>query len=217
MRDWLRVLCVLAASVLQACASDQPLTLDMSNREMTFGKSGRYDIVTIEGAPMTTLVGAPSLPAITVNVVVPQDMRVTGVTCVPTTSDSIEGSFFIMPAQRPQPISSTASPSSVPPDPAIYNSDVPYPRALGMLAGQSSMRGYNVASLIVYPLQYNPKSRRLTFYQKLSLVLAMEPADLGYLPIGQRSSGTRDSIEKDIRSVVVNPDDVRRFAPKERK
>jgi len=188
----------------------------MSGREMTFSKAGRYDLVVLEGAAMTTQVGAPSLPAIAVNVVVPQDMRVTGVILVPAISDSLEGSFFIMPVQRPQPISNTGKPSSVPPDPVIYNSDEPYPKALGMLAGQSSMRGYNVASLIVCPLQYSPKNRTLRFLRKLTLSLTMEPADLGYLPVGRRSREARDSIDKDIRSVVVNPDDVSRFAPKER-
>jgi hypothetical protein len=216
VRDLLRAMCVLAVSALQACAGDQPLTLDMSNREMTFGKSGQYDIVTIEGAAMTTLVGAPSLPAIAVNVVVPQGMRVTGVACIPAISDSVEGSYFIMPVQRPRPISSTEGSSPVLPDPVIYNSVEPYPEVLGILAGQNSMRGYNVASLIVYPLQYSPKGRTLTFHQKLNMTLAMEPADLGYLPVGQRSKEMREAIEDDIRSIVVNPDDVSRFAPKER-
>jgi hypothetical protein len=216
MGGLLKALCVLAVSALQACASDQPLTLDMSGREMTFSKSGRYDLVVLEGAAMTTQVGAPSLPTIAVNVVVPQDMRVTGVTCLPTTTDEVEGSCFIVPVQRPRPISDTGRPSFVPPDPIIYNSDGPYPRALGMLAGQNSMRGYNVASLIVYPLQYSPKSRMLRFHRKLTLSLAMEPADLGYLPVGHRSREARDSVEEEIRSVVVNPADVSRFAPNER-
>ena len=216
MRGLLKALCVLAVFALQACASDQPLTLDMFGREMTFSKSGRYDLVVLEGAAMTTQVGAPSLPAIAVNVVVPQDMLVTGLTCVPAITDKVEGSFLIMPVQRPRPISATGKPSFVPPDPVIYSSDEPYPEALCRLAGQGSMRGYNVVSLIVYPLQYSPKSRTLRFHRKLTLSLAMEPANLGYLPVGRRSRETRDSIEEEIRSVVVNPADVSRFAPKER-
>ena len=215
MRGLAKALCLLTLIALQACAGDQTLTLDMSGREMTFTKSGSYDLIVLSGAAMTTVVGAPSLPAIADNVVVPQDMRVTGVTCVPAISDSVKGSFFIMPVQRPQPISATGKLSFVPPDPVIYNLDEAYPKALAMLTGQSSMRGYNVASLIVYPLQYSPKSRTLKFHRKLSLNLAMDPADLGYLPVGQRSKERQEAIENEVRSVVVNPDDVSRFAPKE--
>ena len=155
MKGLAKALCVLALTALQACAGDQPLTLDMSGREMTFTKSGTYDLIILEGAAMTTVVGAPSLPAVAVNVVVPQNMRVTAVTCSPAATDDVEGSFLIMPTQPPQPMSDARDLPFAPPDPAIYNSDVPYPVELGSLAGQNSMQGYNVASLLVYPLQYS--------------------------------------------------------------
>jgi len=215
MRNLMRAFCVVALAVLQACAGDQPVTLDLSSRELTFSKSGSYDLVVLEGAAMTTVVGAPSLPAMAVNVVVPQGMRVSAVTCNPTTTEDVAGTFLIMPVQPPRPLSDAGTPAFVPPDAAIYNSDAPYPAELGRPAGQNSMFGYNVASLIVYPLQYSPRSRTLRFHQKLNLDLAMGPADLGYLPVGQRSRERREAIEDDVRSVVVNPDDVSRFAPKE--
>jgi hypothetical protein len=215
MKDLLKALCILALTALQACAGAQPLTLDMSGRELTFSKSGTYDLIVLEGAAMTTVVGAPSVPAVAVNVVVPQDMRVTGVTCGPAATDDVEGSFLIIPAQPPQPMSASGKAGFVPPDPAIYNSDAPYPAELGELSGQNSMQGYNVVSLLVYPLQYSPKNRTAKFHRKLTLSFAMAPADLGYLPVGQRSKERREAIEDDVRSVVVNPDDVSRFAPKE--
>ena len=214
MKSLMKALCVLALTALQACAGGQPLILDMSDREMTFTKSGSYDLVVLSGAAMTTVVGAPSLPAVAVTVVVPQNMRVTGVACGPVVTDDVEGSFIIMPTQKPQPITDPRRPSFVPPDPAIYNSDAPYPAELGRLVGQNSMQGYNVASLLVYPLQFSPRSRTLRFHRKLTVDLTMEPADLGYLPVGRRSKETREAIENDVRSVVVNPDDVSRFAPK---
>jgi len=216
MKGLAKALCGLALTALQACAGDQPLTLDLSGRELTFSKSGSYDLVVLSGATMTTAVGAPALPAVAVNVVVPQNMRVTGVTCAPVATDDVEGSFNIMPAQRPRPMSDAGKPAFVPPDPAVYNSDALYPAELGRPAGQNSMQGYNVASLLIYPLQYSPKSGTLKFHRRLSLNLTMEPADLGYLPVGHRSEETREAIENEVRSIVVNPDDVSRFAPKER-
>jgi len=214
MKGLTRALCALALTALQACAGNQPLTLDMSSREMTFDKSGAYDLVVLSDAAMTTVVGAPSLPMVAVNVVVPQNMRVTGVTCTPAATEDVEGSFLILPAQPPRPIGAEGKPKFVPPDPAIYNSDAPYPAELGKPSGQNSMFGYNVASLLIYPLQYSPKNKTLRFHRKITLNLVMEAAELGYLPVGNRSEGTRAEIEKEIRSVVVNPDDVTRFAPK---
>jgi hypothetical protein len=211
----MRAFCVLALAVLQACAGDQPVTLDLSGCDLTFSKSGTYDLVVLEGAAMTTVVGAPSLPALAVNVVVPQNMRVTGVTCNPAAIEDVEGSFLILPVQPPRPISAAGESPFVPPDPAVYNSDALYPAELARPAGQHSMQGYNVASLLVYPLQYSPRSRTLKFHSRLALNLVTESADLGYLPVGHRSKETREAIENDVRSVVANPDDVSRFAPKE--
>jgi hypothetical protein len=51
------------------------------------------------------------------------------------------------------------------------------------------------------------------FHSRLSLDLSLEPADLGNLPVGKRSEARRAAAEADVRSVVVNPDDVSRFAP----
>jgi len=47
----------------------------------------------------------------------------------------------------------------------------------------------------------------------MTLGLTLEPADLGYLPVGNRSPETRAAIEEDIRALVANPEDVTRFAP----
>jgi len=202
-------------AALQACAGDKPVTLDLSGRDMTFSRSGTYDLVTLEGAAMTTIVGAPALPAVAVNLVAPQGMRVTGVTCRPVTTEDVEGTFLIMPVQPPQTMSAPTKPAFVPPDPVVYSSDTPYPPILCRPAGQNSMQGYNIASLLVYPMQYSPKSRTLRFHRALTLDLTMEPADLGYLPVGHRSKEVLEAVESDVRSIVLNPDDVSRFAPKE--
>jgi len=214
MRNLTRAFCVLALAVLQACAANHTVSLDLSGRKLTFSKTGAYDLVILEGAAMTTVVGAPALPAVAVNVVVPQNMRVTGVKCTPAATQDVEGTFLIMPVQPPRPASAEGEPEFVSPDPAIYGSDAFYPAELAKAAGQNSMKGYNIASVIVYPLQYSPANKTLKFHTRLDIDLTLEQADLGYLPVGNRSHETREQIEKEIRLVVVNPDDVTRYAPK---
>ncbi len=216
MRSRLRILCVLALAALAAYGADQSLTLDLSGRELRFSRSGQYDFVVLKGAAMTTEVGAPSLPALAVNVVVPQDMRVTSVACSPAATDEVEGSFLILPAQPPRTLSDTEPVPVVPPDPLVYNNAAPYPPVLARVAGQGSMQGYNVASLLVYPLQYSPRQRTLKFHRRLVLDLALEAADLGYLAVGRRSPERREAAEDDVRAIVVNPGDVSRFAPPSR-
>jgi hypothetical protein len=213
MRRSLKAFSAIILAVLVAQAASLELTLDLSARKLRFSKSGQYDFVVLEGASMTTAVGAPSLPALAVNVVLPQDTRVTGAACMPASTGDVEGLFLILPAQPPRPLSDTARDESVSPDPLIYGSAAAYPPELVRVAGQNSMQGYNLASLLVYPLQYSPLQKTLRFHGRLSLDLSLEPADLGYLPAGRRSEERRRAVEADVRSVVVNPDDVSRFAP----
>jgi hypothetical protein len=213
MKSSLKALCSIVLAALAAQTAGMQLTLDLSGRELRFSKSGQYDFVVLEGAAMTTAVGAPALPALAVNVVVPQGMRVTGVTCSPDATEAVEGSFLILPAQPPRPLSDTKPAAFVPPDPAVYGSAAPYPVVLARVTGQNSMQGYNIASLLVHPLRYSPEQKTLEFFPRLSLDLALEPAELGYLPIGKRSEERRKAAEDDVRSVVANPDDVSRFAP----
>ena len=213
MKGPLKALCAIALAALSAHTAGLELTLDFSGRELLLRKSRQYDFVVLEGAAMTTAVGAPALPAVAVNVVVPQNMRVADVLCGPASTEGVEGSFLILPAQPPRPLSDIGPVPFVPPDPAIYGSAAAYPPVLARVMGQNSMQGYNIASLLVYPLQYSPQQGTLKFFRKLSLDLAMEPADLGYLPTGKRSEERRKAAEDDVRSVVLNPDDVSRFAP----
>jgi len=209
----LKAFCAITLAAFAAQAAGFELTLDLSGRELRFSKSGQYDFVVLDGAAMTTAVGAPSLPALAVNVVLPQDMRVTGVFCSPASSEDVEGSFLVLPAQPPRPLSDTGRVEFVAPDPLIYGSAAAYPPELVRVTGQNSMQGYNLASLLVYPLQYRPQQKTLRFHSKLSLNLSPEPADLGYLSVGKRNEERRRAAEADVRSVVVNPDDVSRFAP----
>ncbi len=213
MKNPLKALFTIVLAALAARAADLQLTLDLSGRELRFSKSGQYDFVVLDGAAMTTAVGAPALPALAVNVVVPRGMGVTGVTCSPVATEAVEGSFLILPAQPPRPLSDTGRVEFVPPDPRFYGSAAAYPLELARVTVQNSMQGYNLVSLLVYPLQYSPEQKTLEFFPMLTLDLAMEPADLGYLPIGRRSEERRKAAEDDVRSVVVNPDDVSRFAP----
>ena len=213
MRSPLKALSTIVLAVLAAQAAGLQLTLDLSGRELRFSKSTQYDFVVLEGAAMTTEVGAPALPALAVNVVVPQGMRVTGAACSPARTDDVAGSFLILPSQPPRTLSDTGRVEFVTPDPRVYGSTAPYPPELVRVAGQNSMQGYNLASLLVYPLQYSPEQKTLKLHSKLLLDLSLQTADLGYLPVGKRSEARRAAVEDDVRSVVVNPDDVSRFAP----
>jgi hypothetical protein len=216
MRNPAIVLSLLGLVAQSLPATELSVNVDLSVRALGFSQSGEYDLVTLEGAAMTTRVGAPALPALAVNVVIPQGMMVTAATCVPVTTEGVAGSYYLMPTQPPRSLSDENPPTFIPPDPAVYSSESPYPARLVEPEGQNSVFGYNVDACVLVPFEYSPLRRTLKLHQQLTLTLTLEPADLGYLPVGERSAETRQRIEDDVRSLVLNPDDVHRFAPAQR-
>jgi len=151
-----------------------------------------------------------------VSIVIPQGMRVVAVCASALESTRLPGRFYLYPSQPPVPTSDPGIPRFVPPDPAIYASHYPYPSALADFTGQGSMFGYNVASILVSPVQYTPAESTLVLNRLISLELTLEPAELEYLPVGKRSAQTKARIEDDLRSYVLNPEDLSRFAPTSR-
>jgi hypothetical protein len=108
-----------------------------------------------------------------------------------------------------------APPEFVPPLPEIYDSAKPYPPRLFAYVPRNSPQGdFNVADIVAYPVQYIPREGKLIFYRRFRFVLALVPDRSGYVPGRVQPSGVvRKDLEESIRSLVINPEDVSRFAP----
>jgi len=205
-------------AIFAAVTPAEELTFEVGFEDaaLRLGKTGGYDVVSLAGATSISIPGAPALPQKGVNLVVPQGMRVVAVRASALESNRLPGRFYVCPSQPPVPTSDPGIPRFVPPDPAIYASHSAYPSVPAAFAGQGSMSGYNITSVLVTPVQYTPAESTLVLNRLISLELTLEPAELGYLPVGNRNDRTKARIEDDLRSYVLNPEDLSRFAPPSR-
>lgn len=205
-------------AILAAVTPAEELTFVVSFEDSTLrlGTAQGYNVMSMAGATSIPSPGAPALPQRGFNIAVPQGMRVVAVRASALESNRLPGRFYVYPSQPPVPTSDPGIPRFVPPDPAIYASQSAYPSALAALAGQGSMFGYNIASVLVTPVQYTPAESTLVLNRVISLELTLEPAELAYLPVGKRDDRTRARIEDDLKSYVLNPEDLSRFAPTSR-
>jgi hypothetical protein len=162
--------------------------------------------------------GAPDVPEVTAMVVLPQHMRVTEFAAVAESAESVPGTYRLLPAQppmppRPIPFKEQAPPAFVPPIPEIYNSTEPYP-GLSTSGWQEKPHEFNLAWVTVIPVQYIPIEGKLTFYHRFQVTLTFVPDTSGYVPGRvQPDEVVRKNIEESIRGLVLNPEDVSRFAP----
>jgi len=207
---------LLAIFAAVAPAEELAFVVSFEDSTLRLGTAEGYDVVSLARATSIPSPGAPALPQRGFNIVVPQGMRVVAVRASVLESNRLPGGFYVYPSQPPVPTSDPGIAHFVPPDPAIYASHSPYPSALAAFAGQGSMFGYNIASVLVTPVQYAPAESTLVFNRLISLELTLEPAELDYLPVGKRSAQTKARIEDDLRNYVLNPEDLSRFAPASR-
>lgn len=178
---------------------------------ITFGRHMGYDTVTLEGAGYLRQVGLPRLPARTVWIAVPSGMRVTGLREVASTTTVLPGTYDILPAQSPKPITGTPLLHPVAePDADVYASPSPYPPRRVSFVRQSDLAGQNLAALLVCPMQYSPASGNLTVATEIEVVLEGEPGHRcgDYIAAGA-SGRSRAMYESMLESMVVNPQDIR--------
>jgi hypothetical protein len=154
-------------------------SLTFSQADLTFGRVGAYDLVTLAGARWTSEPGRPHLPAVPVRVGLPGSCRVLGIEVVACDSIALAGTFSIMPSALPQPLSEARRAEPVTPDPSVYGSAEVYPRRLLEVVGSGTLGGMTVCEIIAHPLRYSPLAGRVVFYTDIKFRVDYETMDTG--------------------------------------
>ena len=152
--------------------------------------------------------GSPELPVKSVSLVIPQDVKVTGVRLVSAEKQRIKGNYFIYPAQLKVPFGEIAPFSE--PNKKIYESEKPYPGKVIELAGDGFMNGYHIAGVLVYPLQYIPAKGELYLYTDVVFEVQYESAIRDYVKPREIRS---DVFKKRVESIIDNPQELEHYEP----
>ena len=80
--------------------------------------------------------------------------------------------YIVVPVEQPVTLSELSTVSAKGTiDPTIYSSDTIFPSNLFSIVGTYSFRGYSLLVLLLYPVQYQPISGRLSYFDELTLVI----------------------------------------------
>ncbi len=123
-------------------------------------------------------IGEPALPYRTARVLLPPGTRAEALVVIADgEAHALDGTWRV--ARGRTPVSSRtagdARPAD-PPDPAIYDSDAPYPAARAEFLSVQHLSGHAVALVRLFPVQYRPASGRLSFTPHLRLRVAIAAA-----------------------------------------
>ena len=176
------LLCRLAPSaVAQSSTRAQVLSVTLQFEAPRLQSAGEYSRVTVAGCETLQRVGAPLLPFRTVRLLLPPGARVGKIEArLPQGATALPGAWRVdygrMPVSTADSKARGLTAASMDgPDPAIYESDQPYPSVRAELASLQRMAGYVIAFIRLYPIQYTPAKGKLIFAPEVTVELTVDP------------------------------------------
>lgn len=174
----------------------------------TIGYEGLYN----GGAP-----GTPSLPIDYIKFSVPYNATNFTVTATRIRPSNLNLDYLVYPCQVPQYTDGSQAPPVTLPDTAAYFSGNPYPTQVAWIADEGFLAGENhIVTVAVMPLRYThtTSSDVLSLPLACNLVLRYDLSDsLAMYPIVRNDSLLRDEGYQLTQTMVVNPGQVKGFAP----
>ncbi|RKZ23522.1 hypothetical protein DRQ18_00320 [bacterium] len=166
-----------------------------------------YDLFRIKGFGFLTDTGKPMLPAKVISFVIPPDARVEDIE-IETSGVYVLGKYTPYPAQPPVPISFPVKRRFVSPDPEVYEGKKAYPENVVELVHTGNISGYKIVSLRICPLRY--VGGKIKVYPEIRYRIVYREGVITPRKVTKRQ---REAFGRVVRSLVVNREDVKSFAP----
>ena len=193
-----------------ALAGTVSKTIAFDSRDLVMTEANGYDVVRLADFTTMNEPGKPMLPEAVFNVLVPATATVTAVEVTPLNPENIPGTWKVHPGQPPVILSATELPEFIEPDPATYSSSSPYPAELVDHVPTGTKSGYRLCGFALRPMTWIPTTGKLTLYRRMEVRVTYEE---GTITPGTLTSNQRAVFERDVRGLIINGDDVTRFAP----
>ncbi len=177
-------------------------TLNIVTPEPVIETCWDHDVLSISGYNFMIEPSVPMLPMKTVSLVIPQSAEIKSIKVLSSTKEKMRGDYDILPVQEPVPVSRNTPVAFTPKNPLIYSSSNHYPGKLIEYAGEGNLRDYRILSINVYPLQYNPAGKKLTYYNNIEIEVTYTA------PPANAEKTEDDEFSKMVKAMVSNPEDV---------
>jgi len=170
-----------------------------------------YTIVNYGNAPeIDAQPGSPSLPVSPVHIVLPPDAELEGVEVISVEEKRIPGEYLLYPVQPGRTFSDLKPHPFVPPRDEFYNLSTFYPERIVDFVGTGNKGGFRLCRFLVFPVRYLPARRELYLAEKVKVRIIYNEGRIPPKPI---SPFKLSLFSSDVSDLVINPEDVAKFAP----
>ena len=140
-------------------------------RDIFAFKDTAYDTLKIPDAGRMQIEGAPEIPQEGLFVAIPENAEVKEVKIINKKENELTGEYYVLPASKP--ILEGEEPEHIPKK-EIYESDESFPGKDIEFIGTKHVAGRKVAHIILYLVQYKPKSKKVKALESIDLEVIYE-------------------------------------------
>lgn len=130
--------------------------------------------INLGNAPLAGNEGEPVLPVIPAQFVVPAGKSIASIDIQRNRKKALSGRHFIEFGKAPVPLTKNAKARKSFPDANIYSKDDAFPSQNGVLVNVQYKKGVKIAFININPVQYYPKSGKITVFSDLILQVDLE-------------------------------------------
>lgn len=161
------------------------------------------DYVYMEGLKNSQKVGEPVLPVKTINILLPFDSKVKDIDVLVGNKITLDGNYFVKPAQKPYPTSYEGEIEITKPDSRIYDSMDAYPGKLYNIVSRQKVKGYDILIVNLYPVHYVPKLGQIYYYDGMEIKISASG--------GKTSMSKQEAQENNFRNLGKDKEDIAGF------
>jgi hypothetical protein len=185
---------LLILSIPAALSDNDTLSVDYTFSAESVGCCGQF---AIEGAVLEEIAGDPLIPYYPAAILLPQECELKDVK-VKAGAPIVQKGIEIPWGQPPCTFSDT--PVMVGKNESVYNSDNDYPNKLFEVISVDSVRGFQILNVHLYPVQYQPQSGTVKFYETMTVEVKFGKGMKNKLYRGLYAD------KADVEGMVDNPD-----------
>ena len=201
--SFLLMFCILSHNVF---AAELEQVFTFSEKQVEFQTKGEFDYIklnSLESIIPEDTPGAPCLPAVYVNILLPSGAEDISVEVVGE-EHLLKTNVIVYPSQVSQPRNQPVGPFIEPLD-SFYNQSEMYPLKRSGFSGIHTMRGYTYATFRLNPVRYRPSEKEVYLTTSMRLKITYELPEI-------RKTGTlypkSTLFNRILGRMVVNPEDI---------
>jgi hypothetical protein len=201
---------VFLLGLSQTQSAELSQMVEFSPEDLIFSTSDGFDILYLKGCDITNEVGEPQLPVKLVHVILPSGSKVEKVMVSSAEGEFLSDRYQIFPVQPPRILSLMQQPVPfVQPKPKVYRQSIEYPGKLAEYTGTGFLGGYQLANILVYPIQYVPAEKKVKFHSHIEFKISYSPGGKEPLPIKRRSRIGKQVYQTILKQATLNPQHAR--------